>query len=61
MITGLLSRDLGKLYNQLFQLRLTGDYSDTFGLTAEDVVPKIKPTEDFINQVIALAKQKLSM
>lgn len=61
VITGLLSRDLGKLYNQLFQLRLTGDYSDTFGLTAEDVVPKIKPTEDFINQVIALAKQKLSM
>ncbi len=34
------------------------------GLSEEcrtDVVPKIKPTEDFINQVIALAKQKLSM
>ena len=61
MITGLLSRELGKLYNQLFQLRLSGDYSDTFGLTTEDVVPKIKPTEDFINQVTALAKQKLGM
>ncbi len=34
---------------------------DTFGLTEEDVVPKIQPTEDFINQVTALAKEKLSL
>lgn len=40
---------------------LTGDYGDTFGLTEEDVVPKIQPTEDFINEVIALAKQKLEL
>jgi uncharacterized protein (UPF0332 family) len=60
VITGLLPRELGKLYNQLFQMRLTGDYSDTFGLSSEDVVPNIKLTEDFINQVTALAKQKLN-
>lgn len=60
VITGLLPRELGKLYNQLFQMRLTGDYSDTFGLSENDVVPNIKLTEDFINQVTALAKQKLS-
>ena len=40
--------------------QLTGDYSDTFGLSSEDVVPNIKLTEDFINQVTALAKQKLN-
>jgi uncharacterized protein (UPF0332 family) len=60
-MTGKLSKDLGKFYNQLFQMRLTGDYGDTFGLTEEDVVPKIQPTEDFINEVIALAKQKLEL
>lgn len=61
VMTGKLPRDLGKFYNQLFQMRLTGDYGDTFGLTEEDVVPKIQPTEDFINQVVALAKQKLEL
>lgn len=61
VMTGKLSKDLGKFYNQLFQMRLTGDYGDTFGLTEEDVVPKIQPTEDFINEVTLLAKQKLEL
>lgn len=60
VLTGKLSKDLGKLYNQLFQMRLTGDYGDTFGLSEDDVVPKIKPTEDFIRQVTAMARQKLA-
>ena len=40
-------------------MRLTGDYGDTFGLTEDDVIPKIKPTEDFIVQLANLARQKL--
>ena len=60
VLTGKLSKDLGKLYNQLFQMRLTGDYGDSFGLSEEDVVPKIEPTEDFIKQVTAMARQKLA-
>lgn len=59
VMTGMLSKDLGKFYNQLFQMRLTGDYGDTFGLTEDEVVPKIQPTEGFVNTVTALAKQKL--
>jgi len=59
VVTGKVSRDLGKFYNQLFQMRLTGDYSDTFGLTEDDVVPNVKLTEDFVNQVTALAREKL--
>lgn len=61
VLTGKVSKDLGKFYNQLFQMRLTGDYGDTFGLKEEDVVPKIQPTEDFINEVTSLAKQKLEL
>ena len=61
VLTGIVSSNMGRFYNQLFQMRLTGDYGDTFGLTEEDVVPKIKPTEDFINQVTSLAKEKLSI
>lgn len=59
VLTGIVSRDMGRFYNQLFQMRLTGDYGDTFGLTEDDVIPKIKPTEDFIVQLANLARQKL--
>ncbi len=61
VLPGKVSKDLGRLYNQLFQMRLTGDYGDTFGLTEEDVIPKIQPTENFINEITALAKQKLEI
>ena len=42
-----------------FQMRLTGDYSDSFGLTEDDVVPNVKLTEDFVNQVTTLAREKI--
>jgi uncharacterized protein (UPF0332 family) len=58
---GLVSRDLGKFYSQLFEMRLKGDYSDRFGLTEEDVVPKIQPTETFITEISTMAKAKLGI
>ena len=42
-------------------MRLTGDYSDRFDLTEEDVVPNIKPTQDFIIKVTNLAKEKIEL
>jgi uncharacterized protein (UPF0332 family) len=59
--TGLVSHDMGRLLKVLFGMRQTGDYSDRFDLTEEDVVPKIQPTEDFINLVTKLAKVKLGL
>ena len=56
---GLVSREMGKLVRQLFTMRQTGDYSDRFGLTEEDVVPFIEPTEDFIVRITKLAKESL--
>lgn len=61
VMTGKVSKDLGKFYNQLFQMRLTGDYGDFFGLVEEDVVPKIQPTEDFVKEVTNLAKKELGI
>lgn len=58
---GKVSRDMGKFYSQLFEMRLKGDYSDSFGLTEEDVVPKIQPTEAFIKEVTSMAKEKLGL
>jgi len=42
-------------------MRLKGDYSDRFGLTEEDVLPKIQPTEAFIKEITDLAKAKIGL
>lgn len=58
---GIVSREIGKFYSQLFDMRLKGDYSDRFGLTEEDVLPKIQPTEAFIKEITDLAKAKIGL
>ena len=51
--------EMGKHFRQLFKLRLTGDYSDRYDLTEEDVLPLVEPTEQLIETVSALAKQAI--
>lgn len=59
--TGVFPKETGRFLKKLFQMRLTGDYDDYFGLTEDDVIPMIQPTEDFIKQVTDLAKAKLGL
>ena len=54
--TGKIDRDLGRLYNSLFTMRLTGDYGDCFDLMEEDVMPKVAPTKQLIAAVTELAQ-----
>lgn len=58
--TGIFPPETGRLYHQLFSMRLTGDYDDTYGLTSADVLPLIEPAGHLIKQVTLLAKQRLS-
>ena len=58
--TGLVDVETGKLYHQLFSMRQTGDYDDTYGLTEEDVMPFVAPTGQLINKVVNLAREKLN-
>lgn len=57
--TGRFSTDIGKLYHNLFVMRQTGDYDDTYGLTEEDVLPYVAPTGQLIEEVSSLALQLL--
>ena len=50
----------GKLYHQLFTMRLTGDYDDTYGLTSEDVLPLIEPASELIEKAISIATKKIN-
>jgi len=48
---GIISKESGRLYSRLFELRQTGDYDDIYILSKEDVDHLIEPTRNLINEV----------
>ncbi len=52
----IISKESGKFYSGLFELRQTGDYDDLFELTEEDVKPLLKPARDYIDEIEELIK-----
>ena len=54
--TNIVDAELGKLYNRLFSLRLTGDYNDSYTLSEDDVVSLVEPTEKFIVEIKKLVE-----
>ena len=51
---GIVSKDAGRLYSKLFELRQTGDYDDLFNLSEEDVKPLISTAHNYINELLEL-------
>ena len=58
--TGKIEREHGRKYNNLFTMRLTGDYGDCFDLQEEDVAPKVEPTRNLIDAVDQLARKAIN-
>lgn len=55
----LLSTKDGQTFNQLYSLRLTGDYQDRKNLSMEaDVKPLVQPAKELIDRVSELARGK---
>lgn len=52
--TGIIPKDLGKIYSQLFTWRQKGDYDDLFDFDQEKVLPYFNPTQKLIKAVDAL-------
>jgi len=48
---GLISKEHGKFYGKLFELRQTGDYDDWMTVEAEDVISRIEPAQKFIEEI----------
>ena len=57
---GIFPREIGKLYHDLFTMRLTGDYDDTYGLTENDVLPYIEPVKQLIQEVSTMALKRIN-
>ena len=55
--TGIIDKEFGSLYGQLFSLRQTGDYGDTFGLTEKQVLPLLPQTEELIEAIASLIEK----
>ncbi len=49
--TGLISRELGKMYSQLFTWRQKGDYDDLFDFNEEKVQPYFNPVKKLIDTI----------
>ena len=49
--TGIINKDFGKLYSDLFEWRQEGDYSDFILFDEETVLPLIKGTEEFFAEI----------
>ena len=47
----LISKEQGKFYKQLFNLRQSGDYDDWFYIDEKDISPLLQPAENFIKTI----------
>lgn len=56
--TGMISKELGKHYSELFEKRQKGDYDDFFDFDEEAVVKLYQPSVDFINAIEEQVLQK---
>lgn len=54
---GLVTKENGRLYNRLFDVRQEGDYLDFISLDAETVEPLVEETAEFINALKTLIAQ----
>ncbi len=55
--TGLIEKELGKYFSNIFDKRLTGDYDDFIDYKKEDILPLIKPAKELIQEIDILIKQ----
>ncbi|MBQ8360875.1 MAG: HEPN domain-containing protein [Bacteroidaceae bacterium] len=50
----LISKEYGRIFSRLFELRHSGDYDDMYNATEEEVAPYIEKTEAFLNEMKGL-------
>jgi uncharacterized protein (UPF0332 family) len=54
--TGIITKELGKFYSDIFEMRQTGDYDDFVDFTKEDVLGAYIPAKDLIISIELLLK-----
>ena len=49
--TGLIDKELGKFYSDIYDKRQTGDYDDFVSFTKEEVISMINPARNLISSI----------
>ena len=57
--TGLLDKESGMLYGDLFDLRQRGDYGDFFDFKEKDIIQLIPKVEEFLNKIAQLVENQV--
>jgi len=52
-----IEKSYSKIYDNLFRMRLTGDYDDFVFINEEDIKPFIEPSKEFIKTIEKLINQ----
>lgn len=55
--TGIVSREIGKLYSIVFELRQAGDYDDWKVIEEKDILPLVVQVEDFLQSLYQLIQK----
>lgn len=58
MKTGLIDKESGSFFSNIFDERLTGDYDDFIVYTKEDILELLKPAKDLIEEIQKLLNRK---
>ena len=54
--TGVIDKELGRFYSNIFDKRLTGGYEDFIDYTKKDILALIQPAREFIQEIEKLLK-----
>ena len=55
--TGIIDKESGKFYTDIFDMRQTGDYDDYIDFKKEDVLDLIEPANELITKIEGLLKK----
>ena len=54
----IIDKDIGRFYSNIFDKRLTGDYSDFIDYTKDDVLALVEPAKELIQGINKLIKNQ---
>ena len=56
---GIISKEQGRFYKELFYLRQDGDYDDWFKIGEDDVIPFLEPAKKFIVEIESIINKDI--
>lgn len=56
--TGIVSREMGRLYSKVYELRQSGDYDDWINIGKEDILPLVTYVDEYLKVLKKLINEQ---